>query len=100
MAHNLIFKALAFLLAFIPLVRTSIVRKLIRNMPDSSFSQLLVSGLSIRTASDINGYTIGAMGFKGTIHGVEFESSGTVEVRLLLVFQNSKVSGTIKTDFI
>lgn len=56
----------------------------------------MVSGLSIRTASDINGYTIGTMGFKGTLHGVEVELNGTVEVRIILL--PNQTSYMVKTD--
>ncbi|CZR60276.1 uncharacterized protein PAC_10172 [Phialocephala subalpina] len=63
MTHNTIMKLFAFLLTFLPLI--------------------LVSGLAIGSESTIEvpeGYTIsGAMGFKGTLHGVEVELSGTIE---------------------
>lgn len=43
----------------------------------------LVTGLAVRSGDDaLTGYTVkGSMGFKGMIHGIEVELSGTVEVR-------------------
>ncbi|KAF8859294.1 hypothetical protein BDZ45DRAFT_689391 [Acephala macrosclerotiorum] len=60
MAHNMTFKIVA-LLTFLPI--------------------LLVSGLAVRSGDNASaGYTVsGKMGFKGSIHGVEVELSGTVE---------------------